>query len=236
MRPTQMLAIAGAVVLALTGRTAAAQQQEPGPLPITRLPDSLKSQLRRYVVGQEAYFVDHVTYAQTVAGLGWGYRPDDGVTVAVLTSTGNAHSAIAVHEDWPSLVCAVRVGDAPPPLNDGAAEGQATCRIPSGGKVYREAAVDVVPERLSCPMPTYPPAQLAAGTEGNVLVRFITEQDGYVLREFIEVVRSTHEDFVNPAVGMIARCRFRPGRVEGEPVRVMVEMPIIFRPSRGGGS
>ena len=94
----------------------------------------LKSDLRNYVTAQEAFFVHNVRYAGRVRSLAeseFRYQASRGVTVVVLTANDKGHSAIAIHDDLPDHVCAIRVGDVPPPLNDAAEEGEATCRWPS---------------------------------------------------------------------------------------------------------
>ena len=95
-------------------------------------------------------------------------------------------------------------------------------------KVFAEAVVDVIPERLSCPNPQYPREMSQANIEGEVLLQFVVETDGRVKRQTIEVVRSTHWAFDAPAKAMIAACIFRPGMVRTTPVRVLVQMPLIF--------
>jgi protein TonB len=95
-------------------------------------------------------------------------------------------------------------------------------------QVFREAVVDVVPERVSCPPVQYPAAMWQAGIEGTVVLQFVVETDGRVEPETIEVVRSTHEAFEAPAREMTAGCMFRPGMVRGTAVRVLIRMPLMF--------
>jgi hypothetical protein len=93
----------------------------------------LTSDLRNYVTAQEAFFADNVRYAGRIRSLAaseFRYHASRGVTVVVLTASDRGHSAIAIHDDLPDHVCAIRVGDVPPPLNDAAEEGEATCRRP----------------------------------------------------------------------------------------------------------
>jgi hypothetical protein len=93
----------------------------------------LRSDLRNYVTAQEAFFADSIRYARRMRSLAqseFGYRASRGVTVVMLTASDKAHSAIAIHEDLPDHVCAVYVGDTPPPLSDDTSEGEVTCRWP----------------------------------------------------------------------------------------------------------
>lgn len=95
-------------------------------------------------------------------------------------------------------------------------------------QVFAEAVVDEVPERISCPVPEYPRMMQQASIEGQVLLQFVVEVDGHVKGDNIEVLQSSHRAFENPARDMISRCLFRPGRVRAKPVRVLVQMPIVF--------
>jgi protein TonB len=95
-------------------------------------------------------------------------------------------------------------------------------------QVFAEAVVDEVPERISCPLPEYPRMMQQANIEGQVLLQFVVETDGHVTSGSIETLSSSHRAFEGPAREMIARCLFRPGRVRASPVRVLVQMPILF--------
>ncbi len=95
-------------------------------------------------------------------------------------------------------------------------------------QVFEEAVVDEIPERISCPSLDYPRMMQQANIEGNVLLQFIVDTTGRVERGSAEMINSTHRAFEGPARNMIARCLFRPGRVRGRAVRVLVQMPIIF--------
>ncbi len=95
-------------------------------------------------------------------------------------------------------------------------------------QVFAEAVVDEVPERISCPLPDYPRMMQQANIEGQVLLQFVVETDGHVNPSSIESLNSSHKAFEGPARDMISKCLFRPGRVRASPVRVLVQMPIIF--------
>lgn len=95
-------------------------------------------------------------------------------------------------------------------------------------QVFEEAVVDEIPDRISCPALDYPRMMQQANIEGNVLLQFIVDTTGHVERGSAEVINSTHRAFEGSARDMIGRCLFRPGRVRGQAVRVLVQMPIIF--------
>ncbi len=93
---------------------------------------------------------------------------------------------------------------------------------------FREAAVDERPERLSGPMPRYPEMLRQAGIEGTVLLEFVIDTSGHVEAELIKVLSSTNRAFEGPARDVIRRSLYRPGRVRGQAVRVLVTQQIGF--------
>ena len=124
-----------ASVIALTGllvlppATLAGQQEEPDSATVRAATRTLRSDLRNFLTAQERYYADHSTYASSLHAIGEMYRPSAGVTLVVLTSSGTGHSEIAIDERVPGLVCAMYVGNAPPPLGRGS-EGEVVCRGP----------------------------------------------------------------------------------------------------------
>lgn len=95
-------------------------------------------------------------------------------------------------------------------------------------QVFAEAVVDEVPDRISCPVPDYPRMMQQANIEGQVLLQFVVDTTGHVETPSIKTQHASHRAFEGPAKDMIAKCLFRPGRVRGRPVRVLVQMPINF--------
>ena len=89
----------------------------------------LRSDLRNFLTAQERHFADHGTYAGSAAALRTYFRPSSGVTLVLLTASDTAHSEIAIDERVPDLVCAMYVGNAPPPMGRGD-EGEVVCRGP----------------------------------------------------------------------------------------------------------
>ena len=95
-------------------------------------------------------------------------------------------------------------------------------------QVFQVSIVDERPEQLSCPTPQYPRMMQQANIEGEVLLQFVVERDGHVMRQTIETMSVTHRAFEGPARDMIQRCLFRPGKVGVSSVRVLVQMPVVF--------
>ncbi len=99
-------------------------------------------------------------------------------------------------------------------------------------QTFLETAVDERPERLSGPMPRYPEMLRQAGIEGVVLLEFVIDTTGRVETESIKVLQSTNRAFEGPAKDVIRRSIYRPGRVRGQAVRVLVSQQIGFTISR----
>ncbi len=124
------------------------------------------------------------------------------------------------------VACDTRVPEVPE-VSGSAATRPADISV-EGAQVYDESVVDQVPERLSCPVPEYPSQLWEDRIEGQVLVQFVIGIDGAVEPSSLEVLSSSHRAFEAPASSMLERCTFRAGVVGGDPVRTLVQMPVIF--------
>ena len=96
-------------------------------------------------------------------------------------------------------------------------------------RVFIGAVVDETPVRISSPPLEYPSAMQRAGIEGVVVLRAIVDSTGRIERGSVEVIRSDNAAFDGSARQLIERSIFRPGRVRGQPVRVLIELPVQFR-------
>ena len=99
--------------------------------------------------------------------------------------------------------------------------------------VFVEALVDEPPIRLSHPNLYYPPLLRDAGIEGSVVFEVIIGVDGHPEPESLRVISSSNKAFERPARDLILGSVFRPGRMRGQPVRVLVRQPIAFQIIRG---
>ncbi len=95
-------------------------------------------------------------------------------------------------------------------------------------RLFRGATVDEPPERLSGPPLRYPVLLRSAGISGFVLIEFVINTSGRVEPSSIRIVRSSHTAFEGPARDAIRESLFRPGRVRGMAVRVLVQQQIDF--------
>ncbi len=70
----------------------------------------------------------------------------------------------------------------------------------------------------------YPELFRDAGTGGLVRTRFIVDREG--MPQLVRILSSTDYLFEEPTVRAIRQLRFRPGRLDGEPVPVWIDLPI----------
>jgi len=97
------------------------------------------------------------------------------------------------------------------------------------GAIFVEAVVDEPPVRLSCPPLQYPPLLQDAGIEGGVRYEVVIGIDGHPEQGSLRLIESSNKAFERPARDLILGCVFRPGRMRGQPVRVLVSQPIAFQ-------
>jgi protein TonB len=95
-------------------------------------------------------------------------------------------------------------------------------------RTFTTLGVDERPRRISGPLPRYPELLRQAGVEGTVVLEFVVDTLGRVEEATITVVRATNQAFVAPAVVVITESLFRPGRVRGRAVRVLVRQSVGF--------
>ena len=74
----------------------------------------------------------------------------------------------------------------------------------------------------------YPLLLRRAGISGFVLIEFVINTSGRVEPSSIRIVRSSHKAFERSARETISASLFRPGRVWGTAVRVLVRQQIDF--------
>ena len=99
---------------------------------------------------------------------------------------------------------------------------------PVGG-VYVPALVQEPPELLTAPMPVYPPLLRGAGIQGRVIVSAVVDTLGQAESGSVRIVLSDNPGFDVSALAAVRAARFRPARVYGRAVRVLVQVPVVFR-------
>jgi len=95
--------------------------------------------------------------------------------------------------------------------------------------LFLEALVDERPAVLWAPRRTYPDALRQAGIEGRVLVQAIIDTMGRAEPGTVKVVQSPNPGFDRNATEYVRKVVFRPARIHGRTVRVLVQVPVEFR-------
>jgi periplasmic protein TonB len=94
---------------------------------------------------------------------------------------------------------------------------------------------DVVEERpalLAGPAPHYPELLRRAGIQGRIVVQAVIDTLGHAEAVSLKVVQSPDAGFDAPGLEYVLHSVFRPARVHGRAVRVVVQVPIDFTLTR----
>lgn len=114
-------------------------------------------------------------------------------------------------------------------IEGGIATGKEMPDLPAGTTVvYMPAAVEELPELIAMPALKYPELLREAGAEGSVVLEFVVNADGRAEPSTIHVLRSAHPLFDQPSIDAMRHALFRPARVNGRPVRILVRIPLNF--------
>ena len=111
-------------------------------------------------------------------------------------------------------------GSAPGPLLDPWSLG--------AGEPLPVALVQELPLLLAAPPPAYPPLLRAAGVQGRVEVQVVVDTLGRTEGGSFRIVHSDNPGFEAPAIESLRGALFRPARVYGRAVRVLVQVPVVF--------
>ncbi|MEX2156418.1 MAG: energy transducer TonB [Gemmatimonadales bacterium] len=104
--------------------------------------------------------------------------------------------------------------------------------VPSSDQVFMESVVEERPEVLSGPSLVYPDLLRQAGVQGRVVVQAIIDTSGRAEPPSVKIIQSPNPGFDQPAKQYVLRALFRPARVHGRAVRVLVNLPIDFKIKR----
>jgi TonB family protein len=99
------------------------------------------------------------------------------------------------------------------------------------GGVYKEEELSEPPEMLEFATPVYPSALGQAGIEGVVTVTYIVNTAGRVEPASVTFVSPDRPEMAEAVGVALAKAVFRPGRVRGRPVRVLVRQSFRFTTS-----
>lgn len=95
--------------------------------------------------------------------------------------------------------------------------------------IFQELAVDQPPEMLMMGQVRYPDELRRMGVQGRVTLRCILGPDGRVDPGTVQVVSAADVGFISAAREALLGARFRPAKVGGQPVRVVITVPIDFK-------
>jgi TonB family protein len=90
-------------------------------------------------------------------------------------------------------------------------------------------------EVLTAPLPLYPDLLRQAGIQGRVVLEAVVDSTGRVQAQSISVVSATNPGFVAPARQALLATLFRPARIGGKAVRMLVRIPYEFAIRNGTG-
>jgi len=110
--------------------------------------------------------------------------------------------------------------------------GVSTGIVPTGDQVLSLDVVQEKPERLAGPLPVYPPLLQQAGIEGVVTVQAIVDTMGRVEPNSIRIIQTPNPGFNESAKQMVLKSLFRPARVYGKAVRVLIQIPVNYKITR----
>jgi TonB family protein len=96
-------------------------------------------------------------------------------------------------------------------------------------QVYSEATVDERVEIVSAPPLEYPPALRLAGLQGRVTVQAVIDTLGRAEPASLKVVAHPNPAFDESARAYVLHAVFRPARVKGRAVRVLIRVPVDYR-------
>ncbi|HEU0079253.1 MAG TPA: TonB family protein [Longimicrobiaceae bacterium] len=74
----------------------------------------------------------------------------------------------------------------------------------------------------------YPPLLRDAGITGQVQMKFVVNAQGRVEATSVSVINATHDQFGEASTKVVEKMRFRPAKVGGRPVPVLVQIPISW--------
>jgi TonB family protein len=99
---------------------------------------------------------------------------------------------------------------------------------PSDQQVFMAFVVEERPEILSGPRLIYPDLLRAARIQGRVIVQAIVDTTGRAEPASVKVIQSPNPGFDQSAMDYVMKALFRPGRIHGRAVRVLLNLPIDF--------
>ncbi len=108
--------------------------------------------------------------------------------------------------------------------------------VVSVSEVYAEALVEERPALLFAPAPVYPALLKQAGIQGRVILPAVIDTTGRVEPASVRIMGSPHPAFDQPTKDWVLKALFRPGRLHGRGVRVLINLLVDYSITPSSGS
>lgn len=175
-------------------------------------------------------------------------QPAQTARPAAVSPTGGELGASV--EGFQSLVAPLDIPTVIPPVNmaerwnaadytgvgveGGAAASGGTGVLPApAGPIYAQALVDEPPVLLLGPALVYPPELIAEGIQGQVVMQAVLDTLGRVEPRSLVVLESPDPRFDRPSRKYLLGAVFRPARLRGRAVRVVVVQTVAWQLAGG---
>ncbi len=112
-------------------------------------------------------------------------------------------------------------------------EGGLATGMVLGNDVFMEAIVEEKPSVLSGPIPVYPELLKQAQIQGRVVVQAVIDTLGRAELNSVKILQSPNPGFDQSARQYVLKALFRPARVHGRAVRVLINIPIDYKITPG---
>ena len=112
-------------------------------------------------------------------------------------------------------------------------EGGLATGMVLGNDVFMEAIVEEKPSVLSGPIPVYPELLKQAQIQGRVVVQAVIDTLGSAELNSVKILQSPNPGFDQSARQYVLKALFRPARVHGRAVRVLINIPIDYKITPG---
>ena len=207
-----------------------------------RFAPDLIATLNDLAAAQDDYHRNHGTYAVALSSLPGRLPQRAPIMLAILRADSAGWRALAAHDSVPWLACGIREGVAPGVLPEDTVSGVVGCwdnltqqaragtsRLDS---LSASTATEQIPPVERCPPIRLDRSALAAMLPPeSALLQFVVDTDGRaVVDNRFALIKSTSPTASLAAIGTVQLCRFRPARLNGQRVPVLVQMPVHFGP------
>jgi len=121
-------------------------------------------------------------------------------------------------------------------VDQGVAQSTVQRETPANEGVYDVSSVEERPalrngsQVQAALVRNYPPLLRDAGVGGTVQIQMVVNEDGTPDPATVEIISTDHEQFADAARRVVERMRFRPAKVNGQAVKVRIQIPITFQP------